>query len=581
MTIAGPSIAKPPAWRWIGDAVWRIEHAFERAKVEGRAADDVRVRMVFILALFIAGFVSLAVGATRAAVFPSHGRTSWSASLPPGSRADLVDRNGQLLAIDLTVYSLYVDPSLIWNKDETRRVLGALIPADDRERLDRALEGNKRLKVFGPFSSDVRDAIDGYGLPGVSFEPEAGRSYPRGDMAAHLIGFSGADGVGLSGAELALDDQLRAQSGKGPVALSLDLRVQGALEDELRTTLLRHNAAGAVGIVTNVRTGEILAMASLPDAAPDKMAQSPADERLNRAATSVYEMGSTFKIFSLAMGLDSGKVTLDNRYDVATPLHIRGQTIHDSHSETGTYSLREVFIHSSNIGTARMALDVGAQTMQPYFENFGLTRAAPIELKESARPLAPTKWTEQVVANTAFGHGIAVTPLSLAAGAGAIMNGGKYVPLTILRRDTAPAPLRQVVSEHTSRTMIDLMRDNAVNGTGRNADITAPGYRVGGKTGTAEKPMNGTYARNTLVSSFAAVFPTDAPIGADRYLVLIIVDEPHTSSEAPGRPTGAIVSAPTAGRVINRIAPFLGVARGVDTRPPTILASEETGESEQ
>jgi cell division protein FtsI (penicillin-binding protein 3) len=218
--------------------------------------------------------------------------------------------------------------------------------------------------------------------------------------------------------------------------------------------------------------------------------------------------------------------------------------------------------------------------MSPYFERFGLLQAAPVELKESARPLVPGPklWSTNALANRAFGHGMAVSPLAVAAGIGAIMNGGDYVPLTIVKRDAPPRPLRKVVSPETSRLMLDLMRRNVVDGTGRSAEIAAPGLSIGGKTGTAEKPVNGSYARSTLVSSFAAVFPTDAPLGSDKYMVLILVDEPNVSAEAPGRPTGGIVAAPTAGRVINRIAPFLGVERRATTpepRPVAVLDADE------
>jgi cell division protein FtsI (penicillin-binding protein 3) len=573
MSAHGLAAPRPAPWRWIGDAIWRIEHEFERAKAENRASDNVRVRMVFILALFMAGFVALGVGATRAALFTDGVRSPWRASLPPGSRADLVDRNGQLLAIDLPVYSLYLDPELIWDTEETRRVLGPLAPAESRARLERALAGDRRLKIFGPFTSEIRDRIDGLGLPGVSFEMEAGRSYPLGPTASHLIGYARNDGQGMAGAEGALDEQVRAAAGQGPVMLSLDLKVQAALEEELTFTMERHAALAAVGVVTTVRTGEILAMASLPDAEPGLLAESGA-ARQNRAAGAVYEMGSTFKVFAFAMGLDSGRVDLNDVYDVATPLRVRGQTINDSHRGDGVYDLRQVFLESSNIGTAKMALDVGPDIMGAYYQRFGLTETVPVELAEATRPLAPTDWTEQVAANTSFGHGIAVSPLHVAAGMGAILNGGEYVPLTILRRDDAPAPLRRVISPATSRMMLDLMRDNAVEGTGKNAERLAPGFSLGGKTGTAEKPENGTYARNKLVSSFAAVFPTDGPLDADRYLVLVLFDEPHTSAEQPGRPTGGIVGAPTAGRVINRIAPFLGVPRtsSEPEKPPVVIA---------
>ncbi len=577
MTAASIGSPRPAPWRWASRAIWWIEHEFERAKAENRPADSVRFRMVFILAVFIAGFSALALGAAKVALSP--GRAGFAVSLPAGSRADLVDRNGALLAVDLPVYNLYLDPALDWNFAETRRVLAPLIPAAAMARVDETLAGKKRQKIFGPFPQAVRDRIDGMGLPGVSFEAEAGRSYPLGAEASHLIGYVRNDGQGMLGAEGALDKQIRAQAGSGPVVLSLDLKVQAALEDELEKTVARHSAKAAVGLVTNVRTGEILGMASLPDATPDRLAADP-NAGLNRAASARYEMGSTFKIFTLAAGLDSGKVRLDSKYDVGNPLVLSGQTIHDSHSESGFFNLHDVFIHSSNIGAARMALEAGGDVISGYFDRFGLMKAAPIELRESASPIARGPWTTNVVANRAFGHGIAVSPIALAAGVGAVMNGGHYVPLTILKRDAAPPAGRQVISTDTSAKMLGLMRDNALMGTGKAAELAAPGFSVGGKTGTAEKPENGAYARTTLVSSFAAIFPTDAPPTADKYFVLILVDEPQTSSESPGRPTGAIVAAPTAGRVINRIAPFLGVTRRA-TAPQAVADAGDSADGNE
>jgi len=559
-----PLAHRPAAWRWLADRLWRIEHAFERARAEGQ--EDAKIRIFFVTVLFGAAFLTLGAGATRSALFSDAAGGGGGASLTAGSRADLVDRNGQLLALDLPFYGLYVDRSAIWDLAETRRVLGPLVGPQGQVRLEKALKSKKRMQIMGPLSPQQRDAIADLGLPGVTFEPEARRAYPQGASAVHLIGYAGAGGVGLSGAELGLDKQIRQQAGHGPVPLSIDLRVQAALEDELQKASVRHAALGGVGIVTNVRTGEILGMASYPDAEPTKI-ESAGTARINRAANSVFEMGSIFKVFSVAIGLDSGVATLNTTFDARGTVNLAGQTIHDYHATNAVLTLSDVFLHSSNVGTTKLAFDVGAPTVQKYYKAFGLFSATPVELKESARPIAPTKWNDNTLASTSFGHAISVTPLMVAAGMGSILNGGTYVPLTISPR-SEPPPGRRVVSEQTSRQMLDLMRLNATNGTGRSADAAAPGLRVGGKTGTAEKPIGGRYVRDKLVSSFAAVFPTDAGLNEDRYFVLILLDEPHSSTEAPGRPTGGIVGAPTAGRVINRIAPFLGVARTPETLAP-------------
>ncbi len=279
-------------------------------------------------------------------------------------------------------------------------------------------------------------------------------------------------------------------------------------------------------------------------------------------------MGSTFKVFTVAMGLDSGTATLASTFDARQPVKIGGQTIHDYHAENKIMSVADIFIHSSNIGTTKLALQAGAPTVQKYFNAFGLTRATPVELAESARPIVPRNWNENDVASTSFGHAISVSPLAVAAGMGAILNGGAYVPLTIkpMKPGARPEGTR-AVSEETSRAMLDLMRVNVVRGTGGKAN--APGLRVGGKTGSANKIVGGRYSDNILVSSFAAVFPTDGPLEADRYFVLILMDEPKGTPETYGFATGGWTAAPPAGRVIDRIAPFLGVSRRPDLMAAT------------
>jgi cell division protein FtsI (penicillin-binding protein 3) len=580
MTLALGPFQRPFNWRWLSEGIWRVEHAFERAKAEGRPADDVRVRVVFILALFAAGFIALSIGAVKTAMFPDSTRVGSLAGLPPGSRADLVDRNGQLLALDLPFYNVYVDRRVIWDADETRRRLAPFLGADGRARLDMALNSRKRTKLIGPLSPELKAAIDEMGLPGISFETEARRDYPLGATAAHLIGYAGSGGVGLSGAEMALDKSVRDSAGRAPVQLSMDLRVQAALEDELQKAVSNSNAQGAVGIVTNIRTGEVLAIASLPDASPEKLANSGENIQRNRAWQSVYEMGSTFKIYSVAIGLDSGKVNMNTAFDVATPLVLPGQIIHDFHGSKNSLTLSEVFTHSSNIGTAKLAIEDGRDLVTKYFKDFGLFGAAPVELQGSARPLLPAKpekWTPNMVATTAFGHSISVSPLTMAAGVGGIMNDGVYVPLTIQKRDAPPANgTRRIVSEQTSRQMLELMRKNAVEGTGKKANLNAPGLRVGGKTGTADKiNAQGRYGGAGVVASFASVFPTDAAPGADKYFVLVLVDDPRSTALSPGQPSGASVSAPIAGRIINRIAPFLKVARvAAPVQTPVAVAPE-------
>jgi cell division protein FtsI (penicillin-binding protein 3) len=552
----------PPAWRWVAERIWRVEHAFERSKAAGRAEDDTRLRIFFILAMFAAGFLTLAVGATRSALFPDADRNA-AALAPPGARADLVDRDGRLLAVDLPHFGLYYDPRENWNAAEVRRVLAVQLPQLSPIRLDHALAADKRQYLIGGLTPEEKARIDDLGLPGIAFEPESKRVYPLGPTAGHLIGFVDRGGAGISGAELGLDKAIKADAGRGPVPLAIDLRIQAALQDEVQKAAIKYQAIGGVGIVTNVRTGEILGMASFPAFDPNAVGSTPPQNMINHVASTVYEPGSVFKVFTLAMGIDSGIATVNTKFDVRT-LQLPGRTIHDYDKGDTELPLWEVFTHSSNIGAARLGLLAGPERLDHYFRSFGLFAAAPSELTESARPLVQKKLNLDSVASMSFGEAIAVSPLSLATGMGAILNGGEYVPLTIRKLDpNAPAPHgRRVVSQATSRTMLDLMRLNATHGSGTLADAAAPGYRLGGKTGTAEKSVGGGIARKKLVSSFAGVFPTDGPANTERYFVLIMLDEPKPTKETYGFATGHWNSAPAVGRVVERIAPLLGVKRG-------------------
>jgi cell division protein FtsI (penicillin-binding protein 3) len=512
------------------------------------------------------GFVTLVIGATRAALFPDAAASDGGAVAPGASRADLVDRNGQLLAVDLTHYGLYVDPREIWDAQETRRGLMRALPDLDPARLERALRGDRRIFLVGALTPEEKRRINDLGLPGVTFEPEDRRVYPLGTTAAHIIGFSDSGGEGLAGAEAAFNDEIRAAAGTGDKApLSIDLRVQGAIEDELYKAVAEFRPKGAVALVTDVHTGEILGLASWPVFDPNKPGQASDNARLNRAAASVFEMGSTFKGFTVAIGLDTGVATPTSTFDARQPYHLGYRVIHDHDATSRILTLVEVFQHSSNIGTAKLAESIGPQRMGQYFKGLGLTTPAKVELVESARPLTPKVWNDDAVASTSFGHGINVSPLALARAYGAVLNGGKLIPMTIKKLEPgAKVDGPRVMSEKTSLEMLSIMRANVTGGTGKSANV--PGLSVGGKTGTGEKydPAIRGYNHQRQVSSFAAVFPTGGPIEAKRYFVLVLLDEPHGTAASAGYSTGGWVAAPAVGRIIERIAPFLGVQRRAD-----------------
>jgi cell division protein FtsI (penicillin-binding protein 3) len=553
--------------------MWRLEHAFERARASDKPQDDTRLRIFFVAALFSAGFLTLAIGATRAALFADVGKDDGAAAAAGAARADLVDRNGELLAADLLHYGLYVDPREIWDEGETRQALLAALPELTADRLARALKSGRRSFLLGGLTPEVRARVYDLGLPGVSFEPETRRVYPLGSTAAHLIGFADTGGEGLAGAEAAFNSVIHeAAANNATVPLSIDLRIQAAAEDELAKQVAVFQPKGAVALVIDVHTGELLALANWPTFDPNRPGEASLDARLNRAAASIYEMGSTFKGFTVAAGLDSGVANPMSTFDARQPFQLGYRTIHDYHATHKILTLVEVFQHSSNIGTARLAVAINPERLERYFKAFGLTQPAKIELAESARPLTPKVWDEDAMASTSFGHGMNVSPLALARAYVGLTNGGKLIPLTIKKLPPGTkVDGPQIVSPHTSETLLQIMRANVTGGSGKSANV--PGLNVGGKTGTGDKYDQAARAYSTTrqVSSFAAVFPTDGPLDAPRYFVLVLMDEPHRD-QSGADPTGGIAAAPAVGRIIERIAPMLGVERRMDTAPFTDIA---------
>lgn len=605
-----------PLFTGLRGAARALRDSLGRGLADGRSEEDARLRIFFVVAMFSAAFLFLAIGATRAALFPQTEKRHAAPVPVRADRADLIDRNGEILATDVPRYALYLRPVEITDKAGTLAAIEAVAPSISQTQLENAIEGKARGKqtaeavahdhnplrallnallghkavvkgedasgrihaffVAAGLTPDLKAKLHDLALPGLDFEEESGRFYPMGETAAHVIGYANKDGAGVAGAELGFDGALRGGGGKSSVPLSLDLRVQSALQDELKAAGDHFAVKDAVGIVVNIRTGEILAMASYPfvDAnAPAQIQPGQSKEArdwaaVNHAAATVYEPGSVFKVFTVAMGLDAGVAKVTDRFDVHSPIVLPGQIIHDYDKGDSILPLWEVFTHSSNIGAARLGLKAGAETEMRYFRDFGLFAAAPSELVESAHPLIPKRFSDNIVATTAFGHSISVSPLMLATGMSAVLNGGIYRPLTLRRLDSgqAPTPGKRVLQASTSRTMLNLMRLNVTNGTGAGADVE--GYNVGGKTGTATKLVNGRYAGGKKnLASFAAVFPTIGRLDEDRYLTLVMMDEPRVTSETGGFTTGGAVTAPIAGKIINRIAPLLGLRRNGTARP--------------
>lgn len=486
---------------------------------------------------------------------------------PPAlvSRADIVDRNGVVLASSLPTASLYADPSEVIDPAAAAEKIAGVFPEIDQVRLTRHLAGDGRfIWIKRNLTPEQQLDANRLGLPGFNFIEEERRIYPHGNLSAHVLGATDIDGNGVSGVEAYFDKRLR-QSAK-PLELSLDVRVQSILRAELSAAVTEFKALGGAGVVFDVRTGETVALVSLPDFDPNDRSSYVGEARFNRATKGVYEMGSTFKLFTAAMALDSGTVDMQGGYDATQPIHIARFTISDYHAKKRWLSVPEIIVHSSNIGAAKMAVDVGGAGQQAYLRKFGLLRDAALELPEIGHPLKPATWREINTMTISYGHGIAVTPVQLAAAIGSLVNGGVLRPATLLRHEQgAPVAGEQILARETSDKMRQLMRLVVAKGTGRKAE--APGYFVGGKTGTAEKQFGGTYRKKALMSSFVGTFPINDP----RYVVFVMVDEPVGNKRTFNYATGGWVAAPVVGRVISQIGPLLGIAPGKADEEPLTL----------
>lgn len=534
-----------------------------------KALDLGRTRLLVTGVMFALAFVVLGA---RLVELSQHGRegvprwrTIAQMELEPRvvSRGAVVDRAGHILATSLPTRSLYVDP---------REARGAVDPAQAADQLLTVLPDLDRKQIIeriekkGRFEWIARNltpdqvwAVNRLGLPGFGFRDEERRVYPFGPTFAHVLGYTDTDGRGIAGVEREFERQLGI--GSEPIMLSVDLRVQAILRGELLKAQETYQAAGAAGVVMDVNTGEILAMASLPDFDPNIPGQSLGDSGFNRVTKGVYEMGSTFKLFTTAMALDSGTVNLTDGYDATDPIRVARFTISDFHGKKRWLSVPEILTYSSNIGTAKMALDVGADRQQDYLRRFGLLSAPGVELPEVGSPLYPARWGEISTMTISYGHGIAVSPLQVASGVAALVNGGVKVEPTLVKVDDPSKPRgEQIISEKTSAAMRALMRKVVRDGTGGSANIK--GYLVGGKTGTAEKQVAGGYDKKALISSFVGVFPMTEP----RFVVLVVLDEPKGTKETFGYATGGWVAAPAVGGVIERIGPLYGIAP--DTHAP-------------
>ncbi|WP_256751104.1 penicillin-binding protein 2 [Mesorhizobium sp. Mes31] len=522
-----------------------------------------RTRIVMTMAVFF-GIFSIISGRLVYLGFQTPDMSGGPQSRVTASRPDIVDRNGEVLATDIKTASLFAEPRRIVDADEAIEKLSTVLPEIDYEQTYHKLKSGAGFVWLQRQLTPKQQAdIMQLGIPGFGFRTEKRRFYPSGETSSYIVGLTNIDNQGISGMEKYIDEQglsdlqasgLAVAKDLKPVKLSIDLRVQHIVRDEIAAGLERYRAIGAGAVVLNVKTGEVVAMGSVPDFDPNNPYNAQEKDRLNRMSAGLYEMGSTFKSFTSAMALDSGKATMASRFDASHPIRVGHQAIHDFHGKNRVLSLPEVFLYSSNIGSAREAELVGIEGHREFLHRLGILDRMQTELPEVARPTEPKVWKQVNSFTIAFGHGVSTTPLQAAVGCAALMNGGYLIEPTFLVRSEqdAMAVAKKVVSDKTVEGMRYLYTLNAEKGSARNARV--PGYRVGGKTGTAEKVINGRYSKDLNFNTFVAAFPMDDP----QYLVFTIADAPHP--EKPGMTDVAAANAGViAGNIIRRSAAILGV----------------------
>lgn len=548
------------------------------------AMEVARTRLVLPIFLFLLGFSCLTLRLISIGLFEDLEAGRYRALSVKKEivmeRADIVDRNGIILATNLTSPALGVRPKLIADPVEAAANITAILPELSRTSVLNKLRSSRHFLYLKRNLTPTQVwQINALGYPGLVLEKAEKRIYPQGSLVSHVLGFVNVDNEPQAGVEKFFNDHLsNPLRSHEPLVLSLDGRVQHILRAELKAAVDRFSAKGASGIVMDVNSGEILAMTSLPDFEPNQPIDPTLDHMSNRNIQAVYELGSGFKAFTVAMALDSGVTSLQGQYDATEPLRVAGFSIRDDHAKERWLSVPEVFTYSSNIGSALMARDIGPERQKAYLERLGMFEKTAIELSGAVRPLLPRQWGEVESMTVSYGHGIAVTPLHLVSGIASIVNGGRLIPATLLRQDEAvnmvekKRDFKRVISADTSRKMRQLMHLAVEYGTGGNARVE--GYLVGGKTGTAEKASGGGYDKKALLSSFVGVFPMDNP----RYVIFAMLDEPQGIKETLGFASAGWTAAPVVGNVIERIGPLLGVkpSRGSEmARDNLILLSAE------
>ncbi len=469
----------------------------------------------------------------------------------PIKRADILDRNSIVLATSLPTVNLYANPQKILDAKEAAAKLSAVFPDVLYEDiLEKLSKKGKFIYIKRNLSPSQQYDINALGLPGLDFEEVEKRVYPHKNLFSHLLGTTNIDNKGVQGVERFLDKRL--QSSDIPLKLSIDVGIQDTIRTQLYEGMQKYKSLGATAILMNVNSAEVISMVSLPDFDPNDNKSSSLKNRFNFATSGVYEPGSVFKIFNAALGLESGKIKETDSFDATKPIKLKYNTIKDYRPENRWLSLAEVLIYSSNIGSAHIALKVGKTQQQNFMEDLGFFASTSLESAENAKPIVPRRWPEETVATLSYGYGMSVTPMHLIAAFSAIVNGGTYKTPTLIKTQGDVAGQR-VISENTSKKMLRLLRRVVVEGSGKNANVE--GYEVAGKTGTANKLVDGKYINGKVITSFLATFPASNP----QYALLVVLDEPQAIKETWGFVTSGWNTVPTANNIIKAIAPQLNI----------------------
>ncbi len=528
------------------------EYALERAR---RRLSVVLLGFALIFTVISGRLATLTLGNETQEPEPVH---ALSAEVPVASRADIQDRNGTILATSLPTMTLTADSRKILDPEEAVKKLGALLPDLDKKKLLDELKDSKRfVMIRRRLVPRLVFEINRLGIGGLEFVPDESRIYPSGEVVAHVVGYTDIDNKGIAGLEKGLNERL--EGSPEPIQTSLDIRLQTILHRELKEAMREFQALGAAGLIMDVHTGEILSLVSLPDFDPQTAGKASPNAKFNRATLGVYEMGSTFKMFNTAMALDSGLIKPAERFDTIHPIEIGGKTIKDFHPVKHWLNVAEIFMESSNIGSARMAERLGTARQKTFLSHLGLTQKPSLEIPEVGAPIVPSgaSWRETTTMTISFGHGIAVNAVQLVAAASSLINDGVPLRPTLLKKNEAASEKRseedRVVSSRTSAQMRALMRLVVKEGTAKKAEV--PGYIVGGKTGTADKLSGRKYSESARMSSFLGVFPAASP----RYAVFVLLDDPKGNAKTYGFATGGWTAAPVVGKVISQIGPLVNL----------------------